>query len=212
MQRYWMRLTNYLLISSMKNIFPVLFILSFTATAQKMELLNGSLNSLKGQMSYDIKFSYDNMIIGRGKSEKDYLDEKKMLWEQKEPGTSKGSDFVKLWFEDRKNSYEPAFVKNFEQYARTKLNDKNATYTILLKTKRTEGGWNLGVASHSGEIDGELWIVESANHDKVIAKIAFFNIEGDNYLGGDFEMTWRINSAYKRAGTVLGYFVKKKSK
>lgn len=196
----------------MKNIFPVLLMLSFATRAQKMELFNGSLKSLKSQASYDIKFIYDSMIIGLNTSEKDYLDEKRRLWEQKEPGTNKGSDFVRLWFEDRNNSYEPAFVKNFEQYTRIKLNDKNATYTLIVKTKRTEGGWNLGIASHSGEIDGELWIVESANSDMVIAKITFFNIQGDDYFGGDFEMTRRIKSAYKRAGTLLGYFVKKKSK
>lgn len=68
------------------------------------------------------------------------------------------------------------------------------------------------VLIHPGEIDGELLIIEPANHNKVIAKVGFYNFKGNNVFGGDFEMTARIQSAYALAGKDLGDFLKRKSR
>ena len=190
------------------RLLVIFAILSTSATAQK--IISCSLKGLKEQKSYDIKFTYDSMVVGVNMPEKQYLAQKKSDWEIKEPG--KGSDFVEQWFYDRKDRYEPTFIRNFEKYSDIKLADKNAKYTLVLKTTRTEGGWNIGIASHPGEIEGELWIVDSADQSNIIAKIGFSRFSGKNSNGGDFEMTARINSAYAIAGRWLGTFVVKKAR
>ncbi len=178
--------------------------------AQKRKLIYGSLQGLKNERSFAVSFTYDSMIIGVDMPERKYLEQKKNDWEEREPG--KGSAFVKQWFGDRVDYYEPTFVKNFEKYSGKKLNDPNAKYMILLKTKQTEGGWTVGVVGHPGEIDGEMWVVETANPSHVIAKIAFINFYGNKSSGGDFEMTNRIEAAYAFTGKWMGDFIRKKSK
>jgi hypothetical protein len=188
----------------------IFVIVSITAAAQKRKLISGSLNGLKGQKSYDIKFTYDSMQVGDYVAENRYLAEKSMDWELKEPG--KGPAFVVQWFDDRERLHEPAFIKGFATFNKAKLNDKKAKYTLILRTKHTEGGWSVGIASHPAEIDGELWIVESADQSHVIAKIGFSGVLGKVSYGGDFDMTWRIQSAYEFAGKLLGDFLKRKAK
>ena len=184
-------------------------IVSTPVAAQQRKLISGSLDGLKAQKSYDIQFTYDSLHVGDYVAEDVYLSQKRKDWELKEPG--KGIAFVDQWFADRKKRYQPTFIKSFESYSRRKLNDKNAKYTLVLKTKYTEGGWSAGVVSHSANIGGELWIVESADQNKVIAKISFFGLAGKpSSSGRDFDMTWRIQSAYDFAGKVLGDFLKKK--
>jgi hypothetical protein len=179
--------------------------------SQKMKLLSGSLKPLKGEKSYDIVFNYDSMTVGGdGLPEKEYLRQKKSDWEAREPG--KGSDFVEQWFSDRKRLYEPAFIKNFEHYSYLKLEDAEAKYTLIVKTRNMEGGWTIGVAGHPGEISGEMWVVESANKNNVIAKILFFEFTGKFSGGGDFDMTTRIRGAYEVTGRWLGDFVRRKTK
>ncbi len=178
--------------------------------AQKREVISGNLKELKGQTSYNIMFTYDDMLIGDGKKEKEYLLEKKRSWDEKEPG--RGSAFVTQWFNDRERYYEPTFIKGFEKYSRIKLNDRDAQYTLIFKTTRTEGGWNIGITSHFGEIDGELLVVETADKNNVVAIISFRDISGKNAFGGDFEMTTRIQSAYEKAGMWLGDYIRKKTK
>jgi hypothetical protein len=184
---------------------------STSALGQKMKLLSGSLKPLKGQKSYDIQFTYDSMTVGgAGMSEKSYLRQKKTDWEMKEPG--RGSDFVEKWFADRERLYEPSFIKKFEHYSKLKLEDTAAKYTLLVKTKNTEGGWSAGVVGHPGEISGEMLVVESADKINVIAKILFFEFTGKVSAGGDFDMTQRIRGAYEVTGRWLGDFVRRKTK
>jgi hypothetical protein len=185
-------------------------LISFFGIAPKMRILEGNMKTLKGQTSFQIKFTYDGMIVGTNTREEEYIADKKKLWEGKEPG--KGAAFEQQWFADRARLYEPAFIQNFERFARVKLNDSTATYTLIVKTQRTEAGWNTGVMSHPGKIDGELWIVESADNRKVIARVGFYEFSGSDAYGGDFEMTRRIKSAYLLAGRGLGEFLRKKSK
>jgi hypothetical protein len=195
----------------MRLIILFLFISSSSSTtAQKVKLLSGRLSQVKGEKEFNIRFSYDSMIVGSAKNETEYLKEKKEAWELKEEG--RGILFVKSWFDDREKLYAPAFIKHFENYSRVKLKPENSRYTLIIKTKRTEGGWDAGVMGMPGEIDGEMWIVESSDFSKTIAKVGFYNFKGSTFYGGDFEMTKRIQSAYVLVGKVLGDYLRKKSK
>jgi len=194
----------------MKNLLPILLILCYSASAQKIKLISGSLKDIKGQTSFAIQFSYDSMLVGKDTHEKDYLKDLRMRWEAEETG--KGTAFVNKWFDDRKRLYEPSFIQNFEKFSDLKLNDSISKYTLLLKTKLTEGGWNVGVAETYAIIAGELWVVESADHTNIKAKIVFYDSRGDDFSGGDFHMTNRIKSAYESAGKWLGIFVYRKLK
>jgi hypothetical protein len=194
----------------MRHIIFLLLIISTSTIAQQMKLISGDLTALKGQTSYNIGFSYDSMLIGQGVKEATYLRTKRQDWNAKEPG--RGDDFVRFWFIDREEMYEPVFIKNFEKYSKAKLKDKNAKYKLILKTTRTEGGWSAGILNNPGEIDGELWVIESSNPTQILAKIGFYNFVGTKLYGGDFEMTERIKSAYELAGKGLGDFLKRKSR
>jgi hypothetical protein len=196
----------------MKSILFSLLMLPVVVCAQvghHVELLRGDLRVIKGQTSFNIKFDYDSILVGNT-PEKSYLEEKRRAWEAREPG--KGDAFVKQWFADRQKRYEPAFIANFEHFCRAKLNDPQATYTLILKTHTMEGGWDVGVSTHSGEISGELWVVETAAPDHVVARVWFKGFQGNVYYIGDFSMTARIASSYVATGKGVGHYVRLKSK
>jgi len=193
----------------MKSIL-VLLLVSSSVAGQSIKLMSGDLRVLKGQKSYSIIFQYDNMLIGTGIPERAYLAEKRKQWELKEEGY--GEEFVSRWFQSRADFYEPTFTSQFTKYSKVRLDDRNARYTLILKTQRTEGGWDGGVIGHPGEIDGLMLVVESANLEKVVATIRFKEIPGKSSNGGDFEMINRIRLAYQNAGKGLGMFFKRKTK
>jgi hypothetical protein len=194
----------------MKRLTILFLFITCSAIAQNMKLLSGDISQVKGEKEFNIRFSYDSMLVGLGMNEIEYLKEKKKAWELKEEG--KGILFLRVWFEDRKELYEPSFIRNFEDYSKVKLKQENSRYTLIIKTKRTEGGWSGGLIGMPGEIDGEMWIVESSDFSKIIAKVGFYNFIGSYRTGGDFEMTYRIQSAYVLAGKGLGDFLRRKSK
>jgi hypothetical protein len=186
------------------------FLFSLSTYGQKIKLLEGNFTALKGQQSFDLKFTYDHMIIGENTPEEKFLEKKEHDWNLKEQ--ERGKAFVTQWYVDREGLYEPAFVDEFEGNSKIRTLEKEAKYTLIVKTTRTEGGWDGGVMTHPGEIDGELWIVESGNESSVPVKIGFYGIYGKVSNGGDFEMTTRIESAYKSAGRLLGMYLQRKIK
>jgi hypothetical protein len=141
-----------------KIVFLFFMGLSSVTLAQKLKFIGGSMDGLKEQKTYDIKFRYDSMLVGADIPEKVYLADKRKQWEMKQEG--QGSEFVHLWFEDRKELYQPSFIENFEKYAKVKIGDKHSKYTLIVKTKHTEGGWSAGILNCPAIIDGEMWIVD----------------------------------------------------
>lgn len=57
-------------------------------------------------------------------------------------------------------------------------------------------------------IDGEVWIVETANPSNIVAKITVDKALGRTFGGYDFDTGGRIMEAYADAGKALGKFVK----
>lgn len=83
---------------------------------------------------------------------------------------------------------------------------------MIFHTTFTEPGFNVGVWKKNAEINGEAWVVETANHSNVIAKISVERVPGRSFWGGDYDTGERIAEWYADGGKALGKFIKDKSK
>lgn len=196
----------------MKKSLIILFVAcSTTLFGQKIRLVEGDLSALKGQTSVNTEFSYDEMTIGKdGESEQAYIKEKKAKFDEKEPG--RGDKWEQAWVDDRKERFEPQFRELFAKHSGMSTVDEKAKYTLIFKTTRTEPGWNVGVMRVPAYIDGEAWIVETANRSNVVAKITVLKSPGRDAWGVDFETGARLQEAYAKAGKEIGGFIKKQTK
>jgi hypothetical protein len=176
--------------------------------AQKVKLISGSLDVLKGQAQILLQFSYEDLLIGTDTPERDYLQRKKNEWDLKESGA--GAAFEKYWYDSRKNYYELMFSHHFSKSSGLSVARTLAQYTIVVHTKRIEPGWNAGLVYKGAIVEGEAWLVASDRVYAPLAKITFEKCTGDQIPGGDFEMGIRIQSAYHVAAQEIGKLVKKK--
>jgi hypothetical protein len=190
-------------------LFIILLITTSRGFAQKIELIEGDLSSLKGQKSIDFAFTYDSMTMG-GKghpTEADYVTKKTAEYNKKEAG--KGDTWAKEWKDDRESMYQPAFTKMFQQMSGLEMSAK-AKYILIFKTTYTEPGFNIMVHQEPSQINGVAWIVESGNKSHVIAKIGVTKARGRNFWGNEFNTGERLTEAYEAAGSQLGYWVRSK--
>lgn len=108
---------------------------------------------------------------------------------------------------------EVQFKEEFEKQAGVTI-DKNSSdkYTLIFKTTFVEPGYNIHISRKNAEIDGEAWIVETANPSNVIAKLSVENCPGRTFGGYDYDTGVRIQEAYAVAGKGLGKYLKKQLK
>jgi hypothetical protein len=175
--------------------------------AQKIDLISGDLTPMKSEKGIDFAFTYDSIMMGKGKTEKEYVATKTADYNKKTPG--KGDAWAKAWVEDRETKYQPAFTKTFEEYSSLKMT-AGAKYTLIFKTTFIEPGFNMMVHQEPARISGEAWVVETANKTHVIAKFSVIKAPGRGYFGSEYDTGERITEAYESAGRGLGYYFRGK--
>ena len=76
--------------------------------AQKIKVTEGDIKTLKNESSINIEFTYNDMRVGKFKTEADYVAKKTEEYNKKKIG--KEIHGIKSWVSDRENVYEPKFV------------------------------------------------------------------------------------------------------
>ena len=182
----------------------------YSSGAQRLKLTDGSLSVLKDEQSINTEFTYDNMKVGKFDREEDYVRTKIADYNKKEAG--KGDTWAKNWVADRQSRFEPKFNELLEKSSDMSVNrKKESKYTLIFKTSFTEPGFNIGIMRKNAEMNGEAWIVETANRNNVIARISVQKALGRTFGGYDFDTGERISETYADAAKALGNFIKKQS-
>jgi hypothetical protein len=193
------------------SILSVALLVSASAFAQKVRILDGNMDALKGVTKLNVQFDYSKMGVGKFETEEEYLSKKKDDYNKKEAG--KGDEWVKSWKADRKNRFEPQFKELFAKHSDINIGEyPNEKYTLIFKTTYTEPGYNVYVTRKNAEIDGEAWIVETSNPGTPLARISVQNCPGRTFGGNDYDTGTRIQESYAVAGKGLGKFIDKEVK
>lgn len=190
-------------------VLTLLFLFATGLTHAQVKLVSGKVDVLKAGIKINVEFTYDNMAVGKFKTEADYVKKKTEEYNNKEAG--RGDRWAESWVADRKNRFEPAFNNLFGKHA--DLNPgayPEAEYTLIVNTNFTEPGFNVGVWRSNAYINATAKLVETKNRDKVIAEFTLNKMPGRDVSGYDFDTGERIEEAYSKAGKELGQLVGKK--
>lgn len=194
----------------MKKITRVLAVLAMSflflqANAQKIKTNSGNPDILKAETTLNIEFVYDNLSVGKFKSEAEYIKAKTEEYNKKEAG--KGDTWAASWAKDKAARFEPKFIELFNINSGM-TESKSAKYTLIFKTLAIEPGYNIAISRKNAEIDAEVWIVETDNRDKKVCTLSISNVPGGTAFGYDFDTGLRISEAYANAGKKLAKYLK----
>jgi Skp family chaperone for outer membrane proteins len=195
-------------------LFIALFLmLGLSVNAQKIRVVSGDVAFLNGQTDLKVMYDYEGMKVGK-KTEAAYIKEKVSEYNKKEAG--KGDTWLEGWTSARKERYEPKFEELINDVLSKKAKvkvaqDVDAKYTLIVKTIRTEPGFNVGVAKMPSFVDFHFMFVETANPSKVLSKIELLNVQGAQAMGFDFDSGTRIAESYAKGGKMLGKYLEEKA-
>lgn len=217
----------------MKSISKILlfsaFVLSFNSvfckTAKKdkkihnlkIEILSGNPKYFKNAKNYHVQFDYSNLKIGKFEDEQSYIQYMMEDAEKRKVGSSES--WLKLWNEERVNSYQPRFIELLIKHSKYELDVdtifKNQQYVLNLHTQFIEIGYNKNteksptyinviVTIHKiGSSESPLIISMAYITGKEFAWVTLVN----NFYSPEFR---RIEEAYAKCGKELAIYMRNK--
>lgn len=196
--------------TKLMTLLALVAILAWQPTfAQKFKVKEGSLDAIKGVNKMNLVFDYSEMSVGKFKTEAEYVNKKKGEYNKKESG--KGDKWEKDWIDDRTERYAPQFTELFNKSSdHIKVGEyANEKYTLVVKTLKTEPGYNIAISRKNAEISGEILVVETSNPSRIVLRMSFEKALGRSFGGYDYDTGFRIQEAYADLGKALGRYMDK---
>jgi hypothetical protein len=198
-----------------KNLTLVFILFTFVTYAQKLKIVNGGFDFLKGQKEINVEFVYDNMkLLKKNLTNDEYVKEHSAELEEKTKGT--GKSWEKNWLAARELIYAPKFLELMNRY----FHDDHgiffdqglpdAKYTLIVDTIWVYPGWDAGVMKQPAKVTTLLKFVETANKTNVLAEVSSENSPGDQW-GSSFNNEDRIGEGYAKTGKSFARLILKES-
>ncbi len=196
------------------SVLSVMLTLTSLVFAQKIVILEGSLDMLKGQKILNIEYDWSNARVGKFEKEEEYLEKKSKEYDAKEPG--RGDKWKAAWKSDKTTRFQPQFERLFNKYTKGSGlylgNEKESKYMMIVRSTSIEPGFNAVVSRKPALVDLDVKIVEKRNPDNVICHLISKSNRGKALGLNDFDTGIRIAECYSLAGKKLGVFFVKSIK
>ncbi|MDD2503930.1 MAG: hypothetical protein PHG58_08810 [Clostridia bacterium] len=197
----------------MKKLFISFFLIAFcfSANGQSIKRTSGSLGFLKSEKVVGITFTYENMRVGK-LTEEEYV--RKKMGEYNEKRMGWGDEWKEAWIRDRAERYEPKFIELFSKYIGEKgisVDNTRADYEISVNADFIEPGFNVGVARRNASVNLTCRFVNKSDGNEV-AVVTIVDASANNFGGGDFEVGFRVQESFAKAGREFAKFLIKEGK
>lgn len=184
-----------------------------TVSAQKVVTKSGNLKPIKGQKVVNVAFDWSEITIGKkNMTEDEYIKYKTDQKNEKEAGT--GDDFEEKWTADKEKFYYPKFIEllneGVDAYNMTFKEGAEAEYTLTVKVKHFDEGWNIGISKRPAYVDFDFIWTNKAG--KTICKQEIYNAVGSQVMGFDFDVPSRVKESFAVAGKRMGKDLRKQFK
>jgi len=197
-------------------LFILVVVFSTMVFGQKMKVISGDFDFIKGQKEINVEFKYDNLeLYNDNRTEEAYVKERTAELEEKERG--KGMAWAKKWEASKELIYAPKFLELMNRYLAEDYNMffdqglNEAKYTLIVDATWMYPGYNVAVMRQPAKLSTTLKFVETANRDNVLLEITAKNAPGNRY-GGTFSNEDRLGEGYAKTGKTLAGMIKKKIK
>lgn len=190
-----------------KLVLSVLFVSSIM-TAQRMEVVKGNFDFLKGQKEINVEFDYSELtLMKENKSEAAYVEDRTK--ELNEKNKNVGDIWAKKWKASKELSWNPKFLELVNVVLSKKDVDVSfqegltaAPYTLIVKSIWIYPGWDVMMMKQPAKVTTLLRFVETGNPSNVLVEITSQEAPGDQW-GSNFSNEARIGEGYAKTGKSL---------
>jgi hypothetical protein len=195
----------------MKRVILIIFVFyiyAFNLRCQKVELVSGNPKLFRDVKFFYLTFDYSDLVVGKYGDEQAYIDYMKDDAERRKKGSSE--EWLKKWYEDRVNFYQPKFIELFDEYSdkdvKSFSNLSNQKFELNLHTKFIDPGFNRNAKRAPALINVIVTISEIGNRENALI-ISMTDVPGNEVMGSYYPDYRRIAEAYAKCGKELAYYM-----
>lgn len=181
--------------------------------AQKMKVLKGNFDFLKGQNELNIELDFDGMTFYNDNlSESEYVS-KRIQDITADKGKNEADNWNSDWNNSKSHTFPDKFIASMNKILDMKTGKySNANYTLIVKTTWIYPGWFAAVMNQNAKVSTVLTFVETAQPSKIMLQISSDKAPGNIGFVGVPNNNDRMAEGYAKTGKSLAQMIKKKVK
>lgn len=199
----------------MKRIFLLfLLVLSAGLTAQRIKVISGDYNFLKGEKFLKVVFRFEGVTFDRKKITEDEFITKRMNEIEKSKGKEESEKWRADWELTKTQTFPEKFVLSWNKNTKIEASThfEKTRYTLIVEPKWIHLGAFMPLASDPSLLTSTMTFVETDNPDHVLMVVEGIKATGDNGFGIPNHND-RIAECYAKTGKMLAlkveYYTKK---
>lgn len=199
----------------MKKLLLLLSVMAVTTVqAQKMKVVSGNFDFLKGQSELNVVMDYSST-----KFYKENMDEAAYIEKHENDILKAGKDESEVeywnnnWAHAKESKFPSKFIALMNKNCQLKTSEHNtkAKYTLRVETVWIYPGWYAGVMMQPAKVSTVLKFVETANPSVVLLEITSENAPGTSAVDMPSNND-RIAEGYAKTAKTLAALINKRTK
>jgi len=163
----------------------LLFALSTNLIAQRVKVISGDYNFLKGEKFLKVIFKFNGVTFEKKKiSEGEFIAKRVAEIEE-----NKGKDEAEKWKEDweysKTKTFQDKFLASWNKNTdiEASVNFKTTKYTLIVEPTWISQGFFGGIGSIPAEMSSKMTFVETETPNNILMVVEGIKATGDNVIG-----------------------------
>jgi len=168
-----------------KTLFLFLIALSSCLMAQRVKVISGDYNFLKGQKFIKIVFKFEGVTFAKKKITEDQYIADRMEDIEKSSGKEEAEKWKKDWEYSKTNTFQEKFLASWNKNTDIKAatNFEMTKYTLIVEPTWVYQGWFAGIMNDPAQLNTKMSFVATDNPSNVLMVVEGIKATGDNVIG-----------------------------
>lgn len=168
-----------------KTLFLLFLAISTFAMAQRVKVISGDYNFLKGQKFIKVVFKFEGVTFAKKKITEDQYIADRMEDIEKTSGKEEAEKWKKDWEYSKTNTFQEKFLASWNKNTDIKAatNFEMTKYTLIVEPTWIYQGWFAGVMNDPAQLNTRMSFVETDNPSNVLMVVEGIKATGDNVIG-----------------------------
>lgn len=168
-----------------KTLFLLLIALSTSLMAQRVKVISGDYNFLKGEKFLKVVFKFEGVTFAKKKIDEQQYIADRMEDIEKVSGKEEAEKWKADWEYSKEKTFQDKFLASWNKNTTIEASTKfeKTKYTLIVEPTWIYQGWFGGIMNDPAQLNTRMSFVETENPSNILMVVEGIKAIGDNVIG-----------------------------